>query len=406
MAASCLLPVFNPLPVAFVRGEGVRLYDSDGKAYLDFGAGVAVTALGHSHPRLVQALITQGQALWHCSNWYQVPGQERAARLLCDNSFADYAFFGNSGAEAIECGFKIIRRHFIAKGEPDRFRIITATQGFHGRTLAEAAAMGKTEFGPLMPGFDQVPYGDLAALAASITPATAGILLEPIQGEGGIIPAPARYLQEVHALADQHGVLLFLDEIQTGIGRTGTLFAHEQSGITPDILASAKGLGGGFPVGVCLATRHAASGMGYGLHGSTYGGNPLAMAVTEAVLTEVLTPGFFDHVTARGKQLAAGLKALVGNGGGAFTATRGHGLMRGLVCRDTPMDVARDLLARGLLVIPAGGNVIRLIPPLIVTADEIDEALACLADYARACSSSHPASAADVRTDVNAPALS
>jgi acetylornithine/N-succinyldiaminopimelate aminotransferase len=393
MSTSAILPVFRPLPVAFVRGEGVRLYDGDGKAYLDFGAGVAVTALGHAHPRLVQTLQEQGSKLWHCSNWYQVPEQEALATLLCDNSFADYAFFGNSGAEAIECGFKIIRRHFIAKDEPQRFRIITATQGFHGRTLAEAAAMGKTEFGPLMPGFDQVPYGDLAALQAAITPETAGILLEPIQGEGGIIPAPADYLRQVRDLADAHGILLFFDEIQTGIGRTGTLFAYEQTGVAPDILASAKGLGGGFPVGACLATKHAASGMGYGLHGSTYGGNPLAMAVGRAVLEEVLQPGFLAHVQARGDQLGAGLAALVqapdrANDPGAFTATRGHGLMRGLVCRDNNMDVARDLLARGLLVIPAGGNVIRLLPPLIVTEADVAAALQILTDYSQTVMSS------------------
>ena len=376
MSASAILPVFRPLPIAFVRGEGVRLYDAQGRSYLDFGAGVAVSALGHAHPRLVSALTEQGGKLWHCSNWYQVPEQEHLARQLCDASFADYAFFGNSGAEAIECGLKIIRRHFIAKGEPQRFRIITATQGFHGRTLAEAAAMGKTEFGPLMPGFDQVPYGDIAALRAAITPETAGILLEPIQGEGGIVPAPAQYLQAVRNLADQHGILLFFDEIQTGIGRTGTLFAYEQTGIAPDILASAKGLGGGFPVGACLATRHAASGMGYGLHGSTYGGNPLAMAVASAVLDEILRPGFLEDIARKGDYLAAGLDHLVG---GAFTATRGHGLMRGLVCRDNNMDVARALLEQGLLVIPAGGNVIRLLPPLIVSTADIDAALAILA---------------------------
>ena len=381
MSDSAILPVFRPMPVAFVRGQGVWLYDTDGKAYLDFGSGVAVSALGHAHPKLVQALTTQGSRLWHCSNWYQVPEQEHLARQLCDTSFADYAFFGNSGAEAIECGFKIIRRHFIAKNQPQRFRIITATQGFHGRTLAEAAAMGKTEFGPLMPGFDQVPYGDIAALQAAITPETAGILLEPVQGEGGIIPAPAHYLPAVRELANQHGILLFFDEIQTGIGRTGTLFAYEQTGITPDILASAKGLGGGFPVGACLATRHAASGMGYGLHGSTYGGTPLAMTVASAVLDEILSPGFLADVARKGAYLGAQLERLVG---GAFTATRGQGLMRGLVCRDTNMDVARALLDRGLLVIPAGGNVIRLLPPLIVQTAEIDEAVAILAAYCHA----------------------
>jgi acetylornithine/N-succinyldiaminopimelate aminotransferase len=388
MSASAILPVFRPLSVAFVRGEGVRLYDTSGKAYLDFGAGVAVTALGHAHPRLVQTLHDQGSKLWHCSNWYQVPEQEQLARRLCDASFADYAFFGNSGAEAIECGFKIIRRHFIAKDQPERFRIITAKQGFHGRTLAEAAAMGKTEFGPLMPGFDQVPYGDLAALRVAITPETAGILLEPIQGEGGIVPAPAQYLQQVRALADEHGILLFFDEIQTGIGRTGTLFAYEQSGVMPDVLASAKGLGGGFPVGACLATKHAASGMGYGLHGSTYGGNPLAMAIALAVLDEILAPGFLPEVVRKGKHLATGLAQLVGD---VFSATRGHGLMRGLVCRDPNMDVARALMERGLLVIPAGGNVIRIIPPLIVSDTEIDAALMILSDYAHNSASSHVA---------------
>lgn len=378
MSATAVLPVFNPMDVAFVRGEGVRLYDADGNRYLDFGAGVAVTALGHSHPHLVRTLAEQGGKVWHCSNWYRIPEQERLAQRITAASFADYAFFGNSGAEAIECGFKVIRRHFIAKGQPERIGIITATQAFHGRTLSEAAAMGKTDFGPLMPGFSQVPFGDLAALEQAITPETAAILLEPIQGEGGIFPARLDYLKAVRELCNRHGLLLFFDEIQTGVGRTGTFYAYQQCGVAPDILASAKGLGGGFPLGACLATKHAALGMTYGMHGSTYGGNPLAMAIGNAVLDVVLAPGFLDQVRQRGQQLWEGLQSLTGR---AFTATRGVGLMQGLVCRDNNMDVAKSLLQRGLLVIPAGNNVIRLLPPLVVTAAEIDEALNILSDH-------------------------
>ncbi|MFN8693197.1 MAG: aspartate aminotransferase family protein [Holosporales bacterium] len=377
---SPVLPVYKPFPVDFVRGQGCMLYDAAGKGYLDFGSGVAVNALGHCHPALVKALGAQAETIWHCSNWYPVEGQRRLGQLLIDNSFADYVFFGNSGTEAIECGIKVVRSYFSSAGQPEKFRIIASHNAFHGRTFAALAAGGKPGFAPALDGFDHVPYGDIEALKAAITPATAGILLEPIQGEGGIFPASLDYLRAVRALCDERGVLLFFDEIQSGIGRTGKLFAHEWAGIKPDVLASAKGLGGGFPVGACLMTRGAARGMTSGTHGSTFGGNPLAMAVGAAVLHEILAPGFLARVDSVARLLWRELVQLVKDAPQTFSAVRGAGLMLGLECAAPHVnrDIADALLAEGLLVIPAGANVIRLIPPLIITDADVAHAIKIL----------------------------
>lgn len=378
---SSVLPVFKRFPVSFVRGEGVYLYDDTGKKYLDFGSGVAVNALGHCHPKPVKALETQGNALWHCSNWYEIPAQEHLAKILTEASFADYAFFGNSGAEAIECGIKMVRAFFSHRNEPNRYTIITCNNSFHGRTFGAISAMGRSGFEPTLPGFVHVPYGDIEALKAAITPYTAAVLLEPIQGEGGVNPARLDYLQAVRALTQQHGMLLFLDEIQTGIGRTGKLFAYEWAGIKPDIVASAKGLGGGFPIGACLATAHGASGMLAGMHGSTFGGNPLACAVASAVLEEILQPEFLPQVDKVARVLWHKLVDFIPASNGVFTAVRGAGLLLGLQCRDNNIDVAKALLKKGLLVVPAWDNVIRLLPPLIITEQHVDEALAILSAY-------------------------
>ncbi|MFN5589638.1 MAG: aspartate aminotransferase family protein [Holosporales bacterium] len=373
--SSPILPVYSPFPVAFVRGEGCWLHDADGHVYLDCSSGVAVNALGHNHPALLKALHDQAAQVWHTSNWYQSLGQEKLGQILIKNSFADYVFFGNSGAEALECGIKIVRSFFRSVGQSQRHRIISAKNAFHGRTLAALSACGKGGFEPMLPGFHQVPYGDLNALEAAINNETAAILLEPIQGEGGINMPPLGYFKAVREICNKHNILLFLDEIQTGIGRTGYLFAYEAEGIRPDVLASAKGLGGGFPIGACLTTKEAARGMTTGTHGSTFGGNPLATAVSTAVLDEILQHDFLPHVAATGKFFLQGLHRLVADHPRVFDAARGSGLMLGLVCIPDNRLVAEMLLAEGLLVIPAGGNVIRLLPPLIFNKKEAEEAL-------------------------------
>ena len=309
-----VLPTYARAKVAFERGQGLRVYTAEGVEYLDFGAGVAVTSCGHCHPHLVKALTEQAQRIWHTSNLYQMPGQEKLARRLTEATFADTVFFTNSGAEALECSIKMARKFHAHNGHPERFRLITFEGAFHGRTLATIAAGGQQKyidgFGPKADGFDQVPFGDLAAVKAAITPATAGILIEPVQGEGGVRPVPHGFLKALRAICDEHGLLLVLDEVQCGIGRTGKLFAHEWAGITPDIMAIAKGIGGGFPLGACLATEQAAAGMTAGSHGSTFGGNPLATAVGNAVLDVVMADGFLDSVRQRAltlKQKLAGL---------------------------------------------------------------------------------------------------
>jgi len=299
-----VLPTYNRADVAFVRGEGAYLFAEDGKRYLDFGAGIAVNAFGHANPKLVAALSEQANRLWHTSNLYRVPGQETLSKKLVANTFADTVFFTNSGAEACECAFKMARRYHYVSGHPERFHIITFTGAFHGRTMAGIAAGGQEKylegFGPKVEGFDQVPPNDLKALEAAITPATAALMIEPIQGEGGLHPMPPEFLRALRRICDERGLLLIFDEIQCGVGRTGKFFAHEWIGVTPDIMCVAKGIGGGFPLGACLATAEAAKGMTVGTHGSTYGGNPLGMAVGSAAIDLVLAPGFLEHVQAIG----------------------------------------------------------------------------------------------------------
>lgn len=376
---SALLPTYARAPIAFERGEGAWLVAEDGDRYLDFGAGIAVNALGHAHPHLVEALTAQAQKLWHTSNLFQIPEGERLGRRLVEATFADVAFFANSGAEANEAAIKMARKYHAVGGCPERYRIITFEGAFHGRTLATIAAGGQQKyiegFGPKVEGFDQVPVGDFAALEAMIGPETAALMIEPIQGEGGLRVIPGETLRRLRALCDAQGLLLIMDEVQTGVGRTGRFFAHEWSGVTPDIMSAAKGIGGGFPLGVCLATAEAARGMTAGTHGTTFGGNPLAMAVGNAVLDVVLGDGFLAHVERMGLLLTQKLAGLIDRHPHVFAELRGQGLMRGLKLNVPNTEFTAAARVRHLLVIPAGDNVIRLLPPLIVGAAEVEEAV-------------------------------
>ena len=378
--AKPLYDTYSRAPLRFERGEGVWLIAEDGSRYLDFAAGVAVNSLGHAHPHLVEALKDQAEKVWHLSNLYEVPGQEKLADRLTRNTFAEKVFFTNSGAEALECAIKTARRYQFAKGHPEKFHIITFEGAFHGRTLATIAAGGQAKylegFGPKAPGFYQVPFGDMAAVKNAINDETAAILIEPIQGEGGIRVVPKEFLQELRSLCDEYGLLLIFDEVQCGIGRTGKLFAYEWTGITPDIMAVAKGIGGGFPLGACLATAEAASGMVAGTHGSTYGGNPLAMAVGNAVLDVVLEAGFLDHVRDVALVFRQGLASLADRFPDVIESVRGDGLMLGLKAKVPSADLLQAIRAEYLLAVPAGENVIRLLPPLTVTADEAREGMA------------------------------
>lgn len=385
---AAVLPTYNRAKINFERGEGMRVFTPEGDAYLDFGAGVAVTSCGHSHPHLVAALTEQAKKIWHTSNIYQMPGQEKLAARLIENTFADTVFFTNSGAEALECSIKMARKYHAAKGHPERFRIITLEGAFHGRTLATIAAGGQAKylegFGPKVEGFDQVPFGDHDALKAAIGPETAGILIEPIQGEGGIRPVPTQCLRGLRELCDANGILLLLDEVQCGIGRTGKLFAHEWAGITPDIMAIAKGIGGGFPLGACLATENAAQGMTAGTHGSTFGGNPLATAVGNAVLDVVLADGFLDSVSRRSLNLKQKLAQLKDSFPAIIEDIRGQGLMMGIKCKVPNTEFQAIALGHRLLTIAAGDNVVRLLPPLVVTDSDIAEAVSKLEMTCRA----------------------
>ncbi|MFM8748268.1 MAG: aspartate aminotransferase family protein [Aestuariivirga sp.] len=376
---SPVLPTYARAKVAFERGEGTRVYTAEGESYLDFGAGVAVTSCGHCHPHLVAALTEQASKIWHTSNLYQMPGQEKLARRLIEHSFADTVFFTNSGAEALECSIKMARKYQSAIGHPERYRLITFEGAFHGRTLATIAAGGQAKylegFGPKVDGFDQVPFGDHEALKAAIGPATAGILIEPVQGEGGIRPVPPQCLRGLRALCDAHGLLLIYDEVQCGIGRTGKLFAYEWSGAQPDIMAIAKGIGGGFPIGACLATEKAAQGMTAGTHGSTFGGNPLGTAVANAVLDVMLAPGFLESVQQRALTLKQKLASLKDRHPEVIAEVRGEGLMMGLKCKVPNTALQQAALDQHLLVIGAGDNVVRLLPPLIVSDADIAEAV-------------------------------
>jgi len=376
------MPTYGRADIAFERGEGAWLWSTDGRRYLDFGSGVAVTALGHCHPRLVKALQDQAATLWHTSNLYRVPGQERVAGRLVAESFADTAFFCNSGAEANECAIKMARKHHDDAGSPQRGQIICATGAFHGRTLATLAAGGQEKhlkgFDPVTPGFVHVPFGNLNALRAAIGPETAAIMVEPVQGEGGLVPASADYLRGLRAAADEFGLLLIFDEVQTGMGRTGRLFAHQHADVAPDIMTLAKGLGGGFPVGACLATEKAAACLTAGTHGSTFGGNPLAMAVAGTVLDVMAEPGFMDRVAAMGARLRSGLDALAARHPAVIDEVRGLGLMLGIKARIPNTELSARLLSAGLLTVGAGDNVVRLLPPLIIGDAEIEAALSIL----------------------------
>ena len=389
-----VLPTYARVPLNFVRGDGVWLFTEDGQRYLDLGAGIAVNALGHAHPHLVEVLREQAGMLWHTSNLYEIPHQQRLAERLADATFADTMFFTNSGTEAMECAIKMTRKYFSHHGQPERFEVITFTGAFHGRSSAGIAASGGEKmvkgFGPLLPGFKQVPMEDLDAVKAAIGPASAAIMLEPVQGEGGIRVVDPAFLKALRALCDEHGLLLIFDEIQCGVGRTGKLFAHEWAGVTPDIMTVAKGIGGGFPLGACLATEAAAAGMVLGTHGSTYGGNPLACAVGNAVLDVVLADGFLDNVNRAAGHFRQGLEGLVASHPTIFESVRGEGLMLGLKCKALNSDVLKAAYAELLLTVPAADNVLRILPALTITPTEIDDALARLDRAAKALEQTAP----------------
>ena len=377
-----VLPTYNRAPLAFARGEGSWLWTTDGRRILDLGAGIAVNALGHAHPALVKTISEQAAKLWHVSNLYRIPEQEALAAALVDLTFADTVFFTNSGTEACELAVKMARKYWYDKGSPERTEIIAFDGAFHGRSSAAIAASGAEKmvkgFGPLLPGFVQLPFGDLDALRAAVGPATAAILIEPIQGEGGIRALTDADLQAIRKLCDETGTLLILDEVQCGMGRTGRLFAHEWAGIMPDIMMVAKGIGGGFPLGAVLATEAAASGMTAGTHGSTYGGNPLGCAVGKAVLDIVAEPEFLTEVNRKAGALRQRLEGLVAAHPGVFEGVRGTGLILGLKCRLPTADVVAAGYAQDLLTVPAADNVLRLLPALTISDDEIAEAVARL----------------------------
>jgi len=378
-----VLPTYARADLAFERGEGCYLITDDGRRYLDFGAGIAVNVLGHAHPRLVAALGDQAAKLWHTSNLYRIPGGERLAGRLVATTFADTVFFTNSGAEALECAIKMARKFQSHEGRPERFRIVTFEGAFHGRTLATIAAGGQAKylegFGPKVEGFDQVPLGNLDAVKQALGRETAGILIEPIQGEGGVRTPSPEFLRALRSLCDEQGLVLIFDEVQTGVGRTGKLFAYEWTGVTPDIMAIAKGIGGGFPMGACLATERAAAGMTAGTHGSTFGGNPLAMAVGNAVLDAVLEPGFLERVQAVSLRLKQQLAMLKDEYPALIEEVRGQGLLLGLKMRIPNTDFVAALRDQRLLTVGAGDNVVRIIPPLIAGDAEIAEATAAIA---------------------------
>lgn len=377
-----LMPTYARSPYAFERGEGAYLYDTDGRRYLDFAAGIAVNVLGHSHPHLVQALTAQAQKLWHVSNLYRAPEAERLAARLTEHSFADKVFFCNSGAEAVEGLIKLARRYQHDAGHPERNRIITCQGAFHGRTLTTLSAAGNPKylegFGPATEGFDQVAFNNLNELRAAVSGQTAAILVEPVQGEGGVRPAGLDYLRGLRAVCDEFGLLLLFDEVQCGVGRTGKFFAHEWAGITPDAAAIAKGLGGGFPVGAFLATEKAAAPMSAGSHGSTFGGNPLAMAVGNAVLDVVLADGFLEGVDRRARTFWDRLQDLAARYPKVIAEVRGAGLLLGLRCVVPNGELVARLRENGLLTAAAAENVIRIMPPLIIEDSHIDEAIGIL----------------------------
>jgi acetylornithine/N-succinyldiaminopimelate aminotransferase len=396
-ATSHLLPVFARVDLAFTRGEGCYLTATNGERYLDFTSGVAVNALGHAHPHLVFALQEQATRLWHMSNLFKSPDGERLAARLCEQSFADFVFFCNSGAEAMEGVIKLVRHYQFSKGHPERYRIITFEGAFHGRTLATLAATGAAKylegFGPPMEGFDQVAHGDLDAVKNAIGPDTGGILIEPVQGEGGLRPAPVAFFKALRELCNAHGLLLAFDEVQTGMGRTGDLFAYKRLGVVPDVMSLAKALGGGFPIGAVLASADAAAGMGPGSHGSTFGGNPLAVAAANAVLDVMLKPGFFDHVQKMSLLLKQKLASVVDRYPSVLSEVRGEGLLLGVKAVVPSGDLVTALREQKLLTVGAGENVVRFLAPLIVTESEIEQSVASLERACAALSAARQAAA-------------
>jgi len=391
---SHLLPTYARVDLAFERGEGAWLFTAAGERYLDFTAGVAVNALGHAHPHMVEALTEQAKKLWHVSNLYRIPEGERLADRLCALSFADTVFFQNSGAEAIECAIKMARKYQYASGRPDRFRIITFEGAFHGRTLAAIAATGNKKylegFGPPVEGFDQVAYADLDATKKAIGPQTAAIMIEPIMGEGGVRVVPHTFLRALRKLCDDHGLLLIFDEIQTGIGRTGDMFAYEHTGVTPDIMALAKALGGGFPIGACLATAEAAKGMTTGTHGSTFGGNQLAMAAGNAAIDVIAADGFLDRMKQNALLLKQRLAELRDRHSAVIAEVRGEGLLMGLRMVPPVSEMVDELRAEKMITVAAGDNVVRLLPPLIIGENEISEAIARIDRACTRLAQAHP----------------
>jgi acetylornithine/N-succinyldiaminopimelate aminotransferase len=388
------LPTYARIDLAFERGEGAWLFTADGERYLDFTSGVAVNALGHAHPRLVKALEDQAKKVWHVSNLYRIPEGERLADRLCEATFADTVFFQNSGAEAIECAIKMARHYQFSSDKPERFRVVTFEGAFHGRTLAAIAATGNKKylqgFGPPVEGFDQVPFADLVATKKAVGTETAAIMIEPIMGEGGVRVVPHSFLRALRKLCDDHGLLLIFDEIQTGFGRTGDLFAYQHTGVTPDIMPIAKALGGGFPVGACLATAEASKGMTAGTHGSTFGGNQLAMAVGNAVMDEMLSPGFIEHVRDMSLLLKQRLAELRDRHSSVIAEVRGEGLLIGLRMVPPASEMVDELRNEKMLAVAAGDNVVRLLPPLIIGETEVAEAFARIDRACAKLAKAHP----------------
>ncbi len=377
-----VMPTYGRWDVAVERGEGVYLYATDGRKFLDLTSGIAVTSLGHCHPHVIEAVTKQAGQLWHSSNLFRIPGQEKLAQRLVENSFADTVFFNNSGAEACEMSLKVARKYQSETGHPEKYRIIGCNGSFHGRSFATLAAAGAEAylkgFGPVMDGFDHVAWDNLNEMRAAITPETAGIIVEPVQGEGGVRAPSPDFLRGLRAICDEYGLVLIYDEVQCGLGRTGKLFAHQWSGVTPDIMAVAKALGNGFPIGACLATEKAAVGMVPGTHGSTFGGNPMAVAAANAVLDVMLAPGFFDQVNGSARYLWGKLETLTAKYPKLFERVRGSGMLVGIKCVVTAGDIVAKAREKGLLVLTAGDNVLRILPPLTITEREIDEAVAIL----------------------------
>ena len=386
---TAVMPTYGRWDVAVERGEGCYLYATDGRKFLDFTSGIAVTSLGHCHPHLIEAVSAQAKKLWHSSNLFQIPGQQKLAERLVASSFADTVFFNNSGAEAVELSLKVARKYQSETGHPERYRVIGCHGSFHGRSFATLAAAGAENylkgFGPVMDGFDHVAFNNLNEMRAAVTDETAAILVEPVQGEGGVRAPSAEYLKGLRAICDEFGLMLVFDEVQCGMGRTGKLFAHEWAGVGPDVMAVAKALGNGFPIGACLATEKAAIGMVGGSHGSTFGGNPLAVAAGNAVMDVMLEPGFFERVQKVSRVLQDRLQTLVGAYPKLFAELRGSGLLVGIRCQQAMPagDFVARLRANGLLCLTAGENVLRILPPLIVGEPEIEEGIGILNKVAK-----------------------